>query len=106
MAFEMYLLCSELRIKIVVLSKCEIITPAPPFAFISLCSPYLKAAVRNFFVFKIYISKYTMKPFQTVFLACPESLRYTYNKCLYSDYLVRSSSGYNILLQHLCSSVY
>ncbi len=25
--------------------------------------------------------------FQTVFLACPESLRYTYNKCLYSDYL-------------------
>ncbi len=24
--------------------------------------------------------------FQTVFLACPESLRYTFNKCLYSDY--------------------
>ncbi len=24
--------------------------------------------------------------FQTVFLACPESLRNTYNECLYSDY--------------------
>ncbi len=66
MAFEMYLLCSELRIKIVVLSKCEIITPAPPFAFISLCSPYLKAAVQTFCVQNLY-KQVTMKPFQTVF---------------------------------------
>ncbi len=48
---------------------------------------FFKAAVHNFAckMYNIYIiSEYTI--FQTMFLAFPESLRYTYNKCLYSDY--------------------
>ncbi len=47
-----------------------------------------KAAVLNFFVFKIcniYIIHHE-SILQTVFLVCPESLWYTYKKCLHSDY--------------------
>ncbi len=51
----------------------------------------LKAAVSNFFCVynlqKCY-NKWVRHEsiFQTMLLAYPESLRYTYNKCLYSDY--------------------
>ncbi len=52
---------------------------------------FIKAAVRNLFcvqnVQNLYKRVHHESIFQTVFLACPESLRYTYNKCLYSDYL-------------------
>ncbi len=52
----------------------------------------IKAAVLNFFVFKMYKINIIYKRvhhesiFQTVFLAYAESVWHSYNKCLYSDY--------------------
>ncbi len=51
-----------------------------------IVSNHLKLQSLTFFVFKMYIiSEYTMNPFSTPCF-CPESLRYTYNTCLYWDY--------------------
>ncbi len=55
-------------------------------------SVFFKAAVRNFFCVQNVQNLYNKRvhieyTFHTLFLACPESLRYTYNKSLYSDYL-------------------
>ncbi len=56
----------------------------------TILSSDVKATVHNFFVqnlLHLYNKRVHHESiFQTVFLACPESLRYTYNKCLYSDY--------------------
>uniref|UniRef100_A0A673M5Z8 Sp4 transcription factor n=1 Tax=Sinocyclocheilus rhinocerous TaxID=307959 RepID=A0A673M5Z8_9TELE len=53
--------------------------------------PPKTAAVRNLFCVQNFQNLYNKQVhhesiFQTVSLACPESLWYTYNKCLYSDY--------------------
>ncbi len=46
----------------------------------------LKLQSVTFCVQNLYKRVHHESIFQTVFLACPESLLYTFNKCLYSDY--------------------
>ncbi len=60
---------------------------------------HFKAAVLNFFCVQNLLNEYNKRVhhesiFQTMFLAYPESLRYTYNKFLYSDYFRLVSGRY------------
>jgi len=48
----------------------------------------------TFFVLQNVFNWQVQSIFQIVFLACPESLRYTYNKSLYSDYFRLIRVGY------------